>query len=64
MRNIWQRSGLEEIMVGELTWLDDVERSQMPPSQRLQRHERRYLIEGRRPEQATDRGGDQTPSIS
>lgn len=47
--NVWQRAGLQEIMAEELTWLDEVERSQMPLAIRLLRHgTRRYLIEGRR----------------
>jgi 2-polyprenyl-3-methyl-5-hydroxy-6-metoxy-1,4-benzoquinol methylase len=49
VRNIWQRAGLEHVMAEELSWLDDIERSQMPAAVRMQHRFRRYLIEGRRP---------------
>lgn len=48
VRNIWQRAGLEQVLAEELTWLDNLEQSEMPTASRLQHHERRYLIEGRR----------------
>lgn len=49
VRNIWLRAGLQEVMVEELSWLDDAERSQLPAATRMQHSWRRYLIEGRSP---------------
>jgi ubiquinone/menaquinone biosynthesis C-methylase UbiE len=48
VKNIWQRAGLRDVMTEELSWLDHVERSQMPAAVRMQNYWRRYLIEGRR----------------
>jgi SAM-dependent methyltransferase len=48
--NAWRRAGLENVMVEELSWLDQVVRSEVPMGMRpLVRRMRIYLVEGTRP---------------
>jgi SAM-dependent methyltransferase len=50
VHNVWRRAGLEDVMVEELGWLDEVVRSEVSMMVRpLFRHMRLYLVEGTRP---------------
>lgn len=50
VRNVWRRAGLEDVMVEELSWLDQVVRSEVSMGMRpLARRMRLYLVEGTRP---------------
>jgi SAM-dependent methyltransferase len=50
VHNVWRRAGLEDVMVEELGWLDEIVRSEVSMGTRpLFRHMRLYLVEGTRP---------------
>jgi SAM-dependent methyltransferase len=49
-RNLWRRAGLVDVMAEELSWIDQVEQSQMPEDQwATYKDHAWYLVEGTRP---------------
>jgi SAM-dependent methyltransferase len=50
VRNLWRQAGLADVMAEELSWIDQVEQSQMPDDQKaIYKDHTWYLVEGTRP---------------